>query len=1394
MSQKFTRFKGVGTKKSSSVPSGIVADWRFNTGVSKVLYDQSIYGINLNASSGNSSTIKNGPHGPAYDLAGGTAHFSSSAWPRSIKATSMSVSAWININTVTTGSTNYYTIFDYSDSESNYSGFKFGYYSNSSGVCYLFAEGRFGGFNKIELKNATAFSIPQSQWVLVSVTYDEYVQEYRLYINGDKEEIIVGNFSALSYKYDVISIPPETFYADDVYVGNSISLNSGLQIPIESVTVFNRALLPVEHGLLFAKPYSYEDKINDAPIVLAGTTTVSIDEFASGGARLGGNSVITTSDSESMSGGANLAGTAIISLRHNFVATSGARTGGTSLPSEVSSFTATGGARTNGTSTDQVVDNVVASGGIRLNGNVIDLIVDNMTASGGVTVSGSISLGSANITIIIDSAGLKASGTSLDQAVNNITSTGRIVLSGTPLVSQVSNLLTTGGIVSSGASSLQVVNNIISLSGIVLNGTSIIKAIYSQSSIGGILLGGFSTNLAINNLSISGGIATSGTTIAVFVYNITPTGGAKLDSTARTTFSDLILMSGGALVDGSAIFRVRSRFVASGGVRLSGDAFNQVTDNVTATSGLVVSGTAINSVVDEVVGRGGLLAAGAVNHFVIYNVVASKGSHTNGSAINSVTNSLIGSGGVTLNGSAKQTLFDVRDTSGGIVIAGTTETSMVFNLDATDGVTINGAASITFFDLEDMSGGVFCKGNSHVDKVTGGLSDVSYGTMINGSADIAVIYNVFALGGVVVNGVPTIYKISDIISISSVSLNGTSDLFAIYEIAARNGILLSGTGNQVFNDIEAMNGGAKTSGTATQTFRDIETMSGGVSSTGNAIVSATYNVISIDGAQASGNVTQSIIDNSLMTGGLGVSGTSDASATYAIEIAGGISLSGISLPQIQINVSALGGVATSGGDGAFLVYTPAINGGSKVSGVVSQNQIQPYVGNGVITVSGFAVSQATYRPLISGGAFSSGQAVISEFTINEITMSGGVICSGIAEEKYTPASAGVFVGGNAALQTIYYHISSGGSIVSGGFFTRIYTEVSAGGAKCSGISEISRAKIYNTVGSCPIAVKCGYKNDHQFCGVSDLVQGFGSKLQNKQKSDVSALCINQSQEPVPCFGTIAYLPAITFCRQKIRIKPEDLPPNTVFEPAPPKPQVRPNKIGMMMLPAFRLDELWVKDLSSQNTPQMAELKKIKVSTNPKPIEPKESPVVRAPREKIEIKKTALRHLRNIDEKNCSNNTPEMAELKKIEMPTSAKTQKSKENLKNNKPRTEVKKAATRQSRNTDNLVSSNNTPEMAQLKKLDVPMTAKIKQSKEINKITSNQDVKKIDKKNAKDKSEFVTNNSPEMAALKNLIKNNKSLEKEKDVKSTPKMLAQPNQEHKRHSKAPKIKTVQGAF
>lgn len=186
-----------------------------------------------------------------------------------------------------------------------------------------------------------------------------------------------------------------------------------------------------------------------------------------------------------------------------------------------------------------------------------------------------------------------------------------------------------------------------------------------------------------------------------------------------------------------------------------------------------------------------------------------------------------------------------------------------------------------------------------------------------------------------------------------------------------------------------------------------------------------------------------------------------------------------------------------------------------------------------------------YNQTGSGGALGGGTAtvdVIYNPTASSDALGGG---ADVTSATYNPtASGGALAGGDAVIAVTYQPIASGGAVTNGTYAGGyLYPQIASGGMVANGTVRSAYQPYFFQVASCPNGQKCGFSDDDQFCADELLVQSYGSKFVGVQRRNPSAYQLDPKKS---ANGSAAMVPAITLCRQKIRLRPQDQRPHRII--------------------------------------------------------------------------------------------------------------------------------------------------------------------------------------------------------------------------------------------------------
>lgn len=203
------------------------------------------------------------------------------------------------------------------------------------------------------------------------------------------------------------------------------------------------------------------------------------------------------------------------------------------------------------------------------------------------------------------------------------------------------------------------------------------------------------------------------------------------------------------------------------------------------------------------------------------------------------------------------------------------------------------------------------------------------------------------------------------------------------------------------------------------------------------------------------------------------------------------------------------------------------------------------VGSGGALGSGSATINVIYSPASSGGGLSGGTDVTSA-SYNP-TASGGATTNGSSSQDNfdnITASGGALGGSEAVITATYQSIAIGGATTNGSYIGGyLYPQVASGGIITNGTVRPVYQQFFVQVASCAHGQKCGFSDDDQFCADELLVQSYGSKFVGVRRRNPSAYQLDPKKS---ANGSAAMVPAITLCRQKIRLRPQDQKPHRII--------------------------------------------------------------------------------------------------------------------------------------------------------------------------------------------------------------------------------------------------------
>ena len=401
---------------------------------------------------------------------------------------------------------------------------------------------------------------------------------------------------------------------------------------------------------------------------------------------------------------------------------------------------------------------------------------------------------------------------------------------------------------------------------------------------------------------------------------------------------------------------------------------------------------------------------------------------------------------------------------------------------------------------------------------------------------------------------------------------------------------------------------------------------------------------------------------------------SNQNLTYNIETSGGAQVSGLSNEIFIYNIETSGVAQVSGLSNEIFIYNIDASNGIEISGYYLQNSTYNLISSSGIQISGTISFSDTRYP--EGGVFVGGLS-IQDFN-DIIDVNGGSKASGLSgiTFKYTiRSSGGVKISGKSSDNFNSQIDISGGVILAGP--SPITINVSGG------IKVGSESIIFVSVTKCDIGFKCGGLGEDQYCAQIEQIQGASSKFLNPQRKNPLASCFQSpymeqksdkslsanfkkkdSDSAPNCFGSSAFVAAITLCQQNIKPKPS----NKKHVSKVKKLTIQATE-NIQMLATTAIDAKEFKENKNKkvvsnvkDTPQMENLKEISknvvqekvlikqvIEDKPKAIKV-EKPVV--------AKETTFLATNKFDKKEIKNNaqikvrsnikdTPQMIELNKI---------------------------------------------------------------------------------------------------------------------------------------------------
>ncbi len=623
-------------------------------------------------------------------------------------------------------------------------------------------------------------------------------------------------------------------------------------------------------------------------------------------------------------------------------------------------------------------------------------------------------------------------------------------------------------------------------------------------------------------------------------------------------------MSGEVLGSGIASCNIGyNPAIASAGLVASGNARTTAIYKPSTTGAGLLAGTSAGYGIDypNINGAGGVLLNGAASiNVVCHPHIASAGDVCSGSATCQFTANITSSGGALVNGYVYGNFGQKYDEcmSGGV--EGSLRTgpvNIICNVVASGGVMAGGAAPMNEVSTPAL---------------------ISQGVMVSGSGPIHlfVLGPTYAPAGVWAAG--DSYYESHFID-GGVLLGTAGSVLFEFNIRPSGGGWLAGHGAMTFDD--AGSGGARInfrpSGGPRIYIANVVASETGVLAGGGAPVNETFNSdFDPAGVMVKGMAGVGITFPTVVGSG---SGYAQGSATLGIVVneatSGGSVLAGAAAASVITRRSTSGGTRCGGKAVAadHILVVPA--GGSVCGGtaVFHYTAIDTPTG-GLVASSTAPVQQAIPNPLAApaGICGAGGGAYFSFFQM----AAGGGVCVGSAgvvlwQFNILP-SDGAWLAGHGS--TIFNMVGSGGVLGSGLYVGQYHNiEVQSAGALVAG-EPFLETVAYFVQADCvadPSSMKCGYSNDNQFCANAQPIQGFGSKFFNgKQRTNPALPRLNRGVQQV---GSTALVPAITFCRQKIRTRPSDFPPPTILSVGPNPSTQELRQMSMMAAQAVpRFDE------------------------------------------------------------------------------------------------------------------------------------------------------------------------------------------------------------------------------
>ena len=393
-------------------------------------------------------------------------------------------------------------------------------------------------------------------------------------------------------------------------------------------------------------------------------------------------------------------------------------------------------------------------------------------------------------------------------------------------------------------------------------------------------------------------------------------------------------------------------------------------------------------------------------------------------------------------------------------------------------------------------------------------------------------------------------------------------------------------------------------------------------------------------------------------GGISVSGLSIQDFNDIVDVNGGSKLSGQSDTTLNCIVQNSGGVNLSGYSGSIFVYEEYSSGGINISGYNLQNAIYKATMTDGVRLSGSSLTTNNFTTINSGGSKLNGSNLLN--TSYAFAMSNGVKISGRSIDSFNnqlDIYGGVILGGPSPIT-----ISVSGGIKVG-----------------------NKSIVFVSVTNCDTGFKCGGEGEEQYCAKIEQIQGSSSKFLNAKRKNPLASCFQSpymeqkgdkslsanfkkkdSESSPNCYGSSAFVAAITLCQQNI--KPKPVPSNKKRVSTVKKLTIQ-NTENIQMLATTVVDAKEFKENKNKkvisnvkDTPQMENLKEmsknvVKEKVLIKQIIEDKPKVIKEEKIAIEKEKTFLA-TNKFDKKEIKNNiqtkvrsnikdTPQMIELNKI---------------------------------------------------------------------------------------------------------------------------------------------------